>query len=454
MLFRSPYELYTRDNHWITERNRLLNQYFPVRTATVLGQLKSAGLFPNNAVAPTFIPPAGPIPPGGALTMSAPSGTIYYTTNGTDPRVRHSGTVAPAARVYAGPFPLTTTVTVKARTLAGSEWSALTETTFQVGQLGTPVRFTEIMYHPIGGDPYEFVELHNPGSAPVDLGGCALDGITYIFPPGASLQPGQIIVLASSASPNSFAGQYPGVTVFGYFQGTLSNGGERLALRDAAGRVIASVHYDDENGWPPAADGLGPSLEIVDPLDDPDAPANWQARLNAAGSPGVLAPAPASSPVRLNEIMAYNLSAVAHGATFPDWIELHNSGTQTASLAGWSLTDDSEPRKFVFPPDATIPAGGYLVVWCDSNFVEPGLHAGFALDRNGETVSLFDPAANRADVLSFGRQLANFTVGRSAELPGTWQLCEPTPGATNRPPALEAQTRLAINEWLLTPAPG
>jgi hypothetical protein len=449
-----PYELYTRDQHWITERDRLLQQYFPGRTATVLGQLKTAGLYPINAAAPLFNRNGGTVAPGFALTMSAPSGTIYYTTDGADPRVTHAGTVAGSAQVYAGPVTLQATVTVKARTRVSGEWSALSEATFQIGQLSSLVRFTEIMYHPVGGDPYEFVELYNAGPVALDLSGFFLEGITYVFPPGAQLGPGQLLVLASSASPTSFAAEYPGVVVYGYFEGSLSNGGERLALRDAAGHVVTSVDYDDENGWPLAADGFGPSLEVLDPLGDPDAAANWQARWGARGSPGVLAPSTPPSLVRFNEVMAHNLTAVANGASFPDWIELRNHGSQSVSLSGWSLTDDSEPRKFLFPIGTTIPAGGYLVVWCDGNFADPGLHSGFALDRDGETVSLFDEATNRVDAITYGRQLTDLSVGRIEAALDPWVLCQPTPGAANVQQAVAAHSSLVINEWMANPTVG
>jgi len=47
------------------------------------------------------------------------------------------------------------------------------------------------------GDPAdEFVELHNPGSAPVALGSWRFtDGIRFQFPPGAALAPGAFLVV-------------------------------------------------------------------------------------------------------------------------------------------------------------------------------------------------------------------------------------------------------------------
>ena len=71
--------------------------------------------------------------------------------------------------------------------------------------------------------------------------------------PAAVLQPGQVVVLASSSSPAAWGTRYPGVKVDGYYSGNLANGGERLAILDAAGRTVMSVNYDDEAGWPAAA---------------------------------------------------------------------------------------------------------------------------------------------------------------------------------------------------------
>jgi len=43
-----PYELYTRNQHWRPEIDRLLNDYFPKRTAIVIEQFRSAELYPKS----------------------------------------------------------------------------------------------------------------------------------------------------------------------------------------------------------------------------------------------------------------------------------------------------------------------------------------------------------------------------------------------------------------------
>ena len=441
---------YTREENWLGEQGRLLTNYFPFRTAIALNQFRSAGWYPFLD-APEFYQFGGRVASGFNLVITSAASTIYYTLNGTDPRVYGSGAVSGSATAYSGPVTLTSNLVVKARVLNGGEWSALTEAVFTVGGLGVPLRITEIMYNPPGGNAYEFLELQNVGALPVDVSGFNFEGVTFLIPNGTIIPPGGVLLLANSTSPSQFATRYPGVSVFGHYTGNLDNGGERIAILDRNGQVVTAVHYDDEDGWPTAPDGGGYSLEIIDTNGDPNAPANWRASAAVNGTPGSPSTAPAAGNVVLNEIAAENLGSVTNGGLFPDWIELYNRGSNTVSLADWSLSDDSNARKFVIPSGTNLPAGGYLVIWCDTATNAPGLHTGFALGRNGETVSLFDNATNRVDAFTFGLQLPNHTVGRVG---GNWQLTVPSPNTTNIAVTLASMTNLVVNEWLADPAVG
>lgn len=124
-----PSPVYSPDPHWLAERNRFLNDYFPVRTATVLAQFQAAGLYPTVA-APSFSQHGGQVVQNQAISLSAPAGTIYYTLDGSDPRVEITGAVSPAATPYSSPVPVTGQITLKARTLQGGTWSALNEAAF------------------------------------------------------------------------------------------------------------------------------------------------------------------------------------------------------------------------------------------------------------------------------------------------------------------------------------
>jgi hypothetical protein len=338
--------------------------------------------------------------------------------------------------------------------LAGTNWSALNEATFAVGSLTVPLAITEIMYRPIGGDAFEFIELQNTGPLSINIGNYYFGGINFAFPFGYTLASGQRIVLGNNANTNSFKSRYPGVQVAGWFGGTLDNGGETLTVFDELGRTILAVSYDDEDGWDTAADGGGYSLELINAGGDPDDPANWRASGVQNGSPGQPNSTPAAPAIIINEVMADNISAVNHEGTYPDWVELLNVSGTNVSLNGWSLSDDGNPRKFVFPPGTTIPSGGFLVVWCDSTTnVTSGLHSGFALGRNGDSVFLYDagPGTNRVDAISFGPQAVNYSIGR---ISGAWVLNTPTTNAANVAASVAAASEISINEWLAASGAG
>jgi len=96
-----PYYLYTRDEFWIPEKNRLLNEYFPARTDIALDQFRNLGLYPGID-APVFnvngsYQHGGYISASDTLTITNPgsSGTIYYTLDGNDPNNWHAATPTP-----------------------------------------------------------------------------------------------------------------------------------------------------------------------------------------------------------------------------------------------------------------------------------------------------------------------------------------------------------------------
>lgn len=445
----NPY--YSRNENWLGEQGRLLSTYFPFRTAIVLNQLKAAGLYPSFDP-PVFNQFGGNVPFGFNVTLSATNGTIYYTTNGADPRLYGTGGISPQASAYSGPITLNASTIVRARVLSGTNWSALADASFSVASLGVPLRFTEIMYNPPGGSAYTYVEIQNIGSTPVDASNFSVNGIGFTFLVGTVIQPGQVVLLASGVNPSAFAARYPSASVFGYFNGTVSSTGERLAILDANGNIITAVNYKATGGWPTPPNGGGYSLEVVNPNGDPDDPANWRTSLSINGSPGFIPVVPPSNTVRFNEIMAENVGAVTNGTTTnSDWLELFNPSTNSLDLSNWSLSNSGNARKYVFPGGTAISAGGYLVVWCDSVTTAPGLHSGFNLGRKGENLFLYDANTNRVDAFSFGLQLTNYTVGRVGSN-GTWQLTVPTPGALNVAAAVGPPTSLVINEWLANSA--
>ena len=159
---------------------------------------------------------------------------------------------------------------------------------------------------------------------------------------------------------------------------------------------------------------------------------------------------PIALPLRLNELLAANTSAVLHEGTTPDAIELFNYGSTPLDLAGVRLTDDpTTPDKFTFPVGASVPANGYLVVYANNPDGTSGYHLGFNLPQSGGAVYLYNSEYEGGALLDsvvFGVQIANLSIGRLAD--SSWALCMPTFGAANRATSTGDARALRINEWL------
>jgi len=425
---------------------RIITTWIPQRRNNVLQHLDRAG-FLASSNAPGFNRFGGPVPTGFSLTLTNVSGTIYYTTNGTDPRVAFVGAVAPDAKPYAGPLRIDSSVHVRARSLVNTtNWSAITEAVFEVNQIGMPLVISEIMYNPPGGAAFEYLEIHNHGSLPLDLTGYSFLGINFRFPdPTPPLPAGGRWVLANNARPADFAARYPSIQVAGWYGGSLDNAGEKIEIIDPNGRLITSIVYGNEAPWPVEADGGGASLEFSGPHNDPHDPAAWFVHADPGGSPGLPSPPQNPPSIRLSEI-------AAEPAPKADWIELVNVGPESARLDGWSLSDDRNPRRFVFPTNVILAAGSRLQVWCDTN-AAPGWHTGFGLSDRGETLALYDPSGRRIDAVTFGSIPAGYSLARS-EASMDWNLAEPTPASANELAATAEASQLTINEWLANPTTG
>ena len=143
--------------------------------------------------------------------------------------------------------------------------------------LESRVVINEIQYHPgdtnTGG---EFIELHNRGAQSVDVSGWSFTrGVEYTFPQGTSIAAGGFLVIAHD--PTAAQAFYGIPFPLGPYSGQLKNAAETILLRDTLKNTVDRVRYADEGGWPEAADGDGPSLELVHPaLENRWGPA-WRA---------------------------------------------------------------------------------------------------------------------------------------------------------------------------------
>ena len=124
-----PYYLYTRNDYWYDERDRLVYDFFPDRTDIVLDQLYNAGMLPAIDP-PSFNQHGGQVDEDFKLVISAPNGDIFYTVDGSDPRLV-GGNISAKAKLYSSSFvPPGKISPISARAKDGSDWSGLTAATF------------------------------------------------------------------------------------------------------------------------------------------------------------------------------------------------------------------------------------------------------------------------------------------------------------------------------------
>jgi len=391
---------------------------------------------------PFFNQDGGDVPDGFQVTILGTNGTLYYTADGSDPRLL-GGAISGAAQAFQLPFALTAQTTVSARIRNGTNWSGLTRAVFYPPQDLSKLVVTEIMYNPttfgaFAGNDLEFVEFKNTGTAPLNLGTLTFTtGINFTFTNGTRLQPGQFFVLARNAA--AFTARYPGATANGVYSGQLDNAGETLRLSTAFGNTVLSVAYNDRTPWPLAADGHGfsavPRVSGVNPNSDNGA--YWRASANAGGSPGADDPEPTILPVFVNEALTHtDLPAV-------DWIELFNPNASPVNIGGWLLSDDAAaPKKFRIPDGTMIPAGGYRVFTeADFNAI-PLLVSNFSLGSMGDSIYLTSADANTnltgfSHGVTFGAAANGVTFGRHVNSIGEEQFpaqISPTPNAANSGP--------------------
>jgi hypothetical protein len=413
---------------------------------------------------PTFSQDGGDIVPGFQLTMPIPAvGTLYYTTNGTDPRAPGGG-ISPSAIAYTGPITINANTKVIARvknvagaptTISGAngchnasapcgDWSAPTTGVFVVDAPDLIV--SEIMYNPAQPGPppgaylddeFEFVEVQNIGSTALNVNGYKFTkGINFTFP-NVTIPAGETRVVVRN--PAAFALRYPGVTPIGTFTGALDNAGEDIALVDAIGVTLFDGKYEDD--WEPHTDGEGFSLVTTYQSPDGgvlynsgDASDKWRASQFVGGNPGTPDGGMQAGSIVVNELLANSAN---------DFIELHNRSQSAIDIGGWYLSDDSaDLTRYQIGASTTIPAGGFIVFTQADDFgnpADPGASVPFELNASGGRVFLTSPASGGQPggyrtSEDFGAADAGVTIGRYMKSDGKKDfviLSRATPGNAN-----------------------
>ncbi len=301
------------------------------------------------------------------------------------------------------------------------------------------------------GEGADWIELYNKGNKAVNVANMWVTdnpGVEddYIQIPSANdaittIPPKGFLVLICGAE-DEHGIKFPTGIIAGnvFIEMGLSSSGDNFA-----------AIYDPENAEIDKSDDFNGLADDKSFGRNTDATGDWQ--VLATKTPG--SPNDGSEPVAgslvINEFMASNDSWSIPGedpsATFPDWIEIYNTGDTPIDMGGWYATDDlTDLVQYQLPTDnpalTTIPAHGFLILYCDG--LGEGLHTSFKLGSGGEDVGISMDGVTVTDGYSYcdtGCDVLNpgtdNSSGRDGDGNAAWFVFEmgssrePSPGAAN-----------------------
>jgi spore coat protein CotH len=147
----------------------------------------------------------------------------------------------------------------------------------------------------------------------------------------------------------------------------------------------------------------------------------------------------------INEIMASNIATEAdQDGEYDDWLELYNNSTETLSLDNLYLSDDSNDLlTWKFPSGLTMAPDTYLIVWCDKDEEQTGLHAEVKFSASGEKAILSYADGTILESITFGVQTDDMGYARIPNGTGAFVVQSPTFNINN-------ETYLSVDDFSVT----
>ncbi|NWF89589.1 MAG: CotH kinase family protein, partial [Ignavibacteriaceae bacterium] len=144
---------------------------------------------------------------------------------------------------------------------------------------------------------------------------------------------------------------------------------------------------------------------------------------------------PLSQDIVINEFLSDNInSSTDPDGEHDDWLEIYNPTSAPVLLTGKYLTDNpTNLTKWKFTASSFyLNPGEYLVLWCDEDLNQLGLHTNFKLSKSGEYIAIVDSdGVSIIDSITFGSQKTDTSYGRFPDASPNWLFMNPSPGRSN-----------------------
>ena len=280
------------------------------------------------------------------------------------------------------------------------------------------------------GEKDDWIEVYNPGSDTVDIGGMYLtdsagNPTLQMIPAGmqqTKIPPKKHIILW--ADEQSYQGPL-------HLNFRLNQSGERICLSqktDSFLNRIDSLYYiiqNEVNSYGRYPDGSSKTYYMY----KTPGKTNNRGFVTDTNLSGIF----------INEICAINVSYPDEFGDYQDWIELYNSTDDTVDIGGIFVTDTlGKPLNQWLPfgdPKTKIPPKGFAVLWADKQPEQGALHLDFKLSSGHEQIGVGyfkDTNWTWIDTISYAAQLPGFSFGRYHDGDTTWiMMSYETPGQKN-----------------------
>ena len=141
----------------------------------------------------------------------------------------------------------------------------------------------------------------------------------------------------------------------------------------------------------------------------------------------------------INEVCTKNTTKAASDGQFYDYVELYNPTGSAVSVGGFGLSDDSaQPMRYTIPAGTSVPANGYLVIYCGISEESGVQGADFGLSKSGETILLSNASGSLVESMDVPALADDTAFGRVPDGSETTAILNAlTPGSSNSAGAID-----------------